>query len=92
MIFFDKRKNIFGTSRNSFLVLRVYFQECDVILAVIRATPERLQLLEFVHPWMYSQVAFIIPMPEVSNNNVDAVIKPFQLWVRCLSKIQLLCL
>jgi hypothetical protein len=35
---------------------------------------------------MYSQTAFIIPMPEVSQNNVDAVIKPFQLWVRYIDK------
>ncbi|EFX79522.1 hypothetical protein DAPPUDRAFT_104187 [Daphnia pulex] len=56
-------------------------EECDLILAVIRQTPERLRLLELLHPWMYSQTAFIIPMPEVSQNNVDAVIKPFQLWV-----------
>ncbi|XP_046445178.1 uncharacterized protein LOC124194839 [Daphnia pulex] len=56
--------------------------ECDVIIAVIRQTPQRLRLLELVHPWMYASMAFMIPMPEVSQNNVDAVVKPFQFWVR----------
>ena len=37
--------------------------------------------MELVHPWFYSPVAFLIPIPEVSKNNIDAVIKPFQIWV-----------
>jgi ionotropic glutamate receptor len=56
-------------------------QECDAIIAVIQPTPFRLRQLEFVHPWLYTPIAFIIPMPEVSQNNIDALIKPFQFWV-----------
>ena len=56
-------------------------QECDAIIAVIKPTPLRLRQLEFVHPWLYTPIAFIIPKPEESQNNIDAVIKPFQFWV-----------
>ena len=43
---------------------------------------ERLRSLELVHPWFYTQIAFLIPYPEDIQNNVNAVIKPFQFWVR----------
>jgi hypothetical protein len=44
-------------------------------------TSERLRSLEMVHPGFYTQMAFLIPLPENIKNNVDAVIKPFQFWV-----------
>jgi hypothetical protein len=61
-------------------------QECDGILAAMKPTPDRLRRLELVHPWFHTPIAFLIPIPEVSQNNVDAVIKPFQPWVRYLLK------
>jgi hypothetical protein len=60
-------------------------QECDGILAAMKPTPDRLRRLELVHPWFHTPIAFLIPIPEVSQNNVDAVIKPFQPWVRFTS-------
>jgi hypothetical protein len=45
-------------------------------------TSERLRSLEMVHPWFYTQVAFLIPIPDDNKNNVNAIIKPFQFWVR----------
>ena len=52
-------------------------QECDAIIAVIKPTPLRLRQLEFVHPWLYTPIAFIIPKPEESQNNIDAVSNHF---------------
>jgi hypothetical protein len=43
---------------------------------------ERLRSLELVHPWLHSQIAFLIPYPEYTKNYVSAVVKPFQFWVR----------
>lgn len=50
-------------------------------MAAIVGFPERLRYLELVHSWTYMPVAFLVPMPRTSQNNVDAVIKPFQLEV-----------
>ncbi|XP_046452810.1 uncharacterized protein LOC124200584 [Daphnia pulex] len=55
--------------------------ECDLIMTAMFQTSERLRSLEMVHPWLYMPGAFLIPIPEVIKNNVDAVIKPFQFWV-----------
>ncbi|XP_046635682.1 ionotropic receptor 21a-like [Daphnia pulicaria] len=55
--------------------------ESQVMLAFMGPSPERLRKVEVVHPWLYTPPAFLIPMPEILPNNVDAVIKPFQLWV-----------
>lgn len=41
----------------------------------------RLDYLEIPHSWFHARIAFLIPMPDVLLNNVDAVIKPFQKWV-----------
>nr|CAH0108055.1 unnamed protein product [Daphnia galeata] len=54
--------------------------ECDVIIAVIAPSPSRLSRLDFLHPWLYTLSAFLIPIPELLQNNVDAVVKPFQFW------------
>jgi ionotropic glutamate receptor len=43
---------------------------------------ERFRILELVHSWYYTPSAFLIPMPEDYANNVEAVVKPFQFWVR----------
>jgi ionotropic glutamate receptor len=51
------------------------------MLAFMGPSPERLRKVEVVHPWLYTPPAFLIPMPEILPNNVDAVIKPFQSWV-----------
>jgi hypothetical protein len=51
------------------------------MLAFMGPSPERLRKVEVVHPWLYTPPAFLIPMPEMLPNNVDAVIKPFQSWV-----------
>ncbi|KAI9554750.1 hypothetical protein GHT06_020026 [Daphnia sinensis] len=53
--------------------------ECELILAVMLHSSERLKKLELVHPWMYAETAFLLPIPEILNN-VNAVIKPFQPW------------
>jgi ionotropic glutamate receptor len=50
-------------------------------VAAINPTPDRSRRLDLVHPWFYTPIGFLIPIPEVSQNNVDAVIKPFQPWV-----------
>ncbi|XP_046452812.1 uncharacterized protein LOC124200585 [Daphnia pulex] len=55
--------------------------ECDLILTAMVQTSERLRSLEMVHPWFYTQVAFLIPIPDDNKNNVNAIIKPFQFWV-----------
>lgn len=51
-------------------------------MGVISPTAKRTTQLDFVHPWMYTPSGILIPMPEVSDNNVDAIIKPFSFWVR----------
>ena len=50
-------------------------------MAAIIPLSDRLRVLDLVHPWLYTPAAFLFPMPETSQNNIDAVIKPFQLWV-----------
>ncbi|KAK4005947.1 hypothetical protein OUZ56_011073 [Daphnia magna] len=52
--------------------------KADVMIAVMGLSPGRLVRVEYVHPWLFSPGAFLIPMPEGWQNNVDAVIKPFQ--------------
>lgn len=52
--------------------------KADVMIAVMGLSPGRLVKVEYVHPWIFSPGAFLIPMPEGWQNNVDAVIKPFQ--------------
>ncbi|XP_032786279.2 ionotropic receptor 93a isoform X2 [Daphnia magna] len=54
--------------------------ECDVILAVMVHSQDRLKKLELLHPWFYAEIVILLPLPEVLNN-VNAVIKPFQPWV-----------
>ncbi|KAI9554751.1 hypothetical protein GHT06_020027 [Daphnia sinensis] len=54
--------------------------ECDVILAVMVHTQDRLKKLDLLHPWFYAEIVILLPLPEILNN-VNAVIKPFQLWV-----------
>ncbi len=56
-------------------------QECDIIMAAIMPSSERLQVLDFIHPWLYTSAAFLVPLPEILANNVDAITKPFQPWV-----------
>jgi ionotropic glutamate receptor len=51
-------------------------------MAPMFQTSERLRSLEMVQPWFYTQMAFLIPIPGNIKNNVDALIKPFQFWVR----------
>jgi hypothetical protein len=60
-----------------------YSQDCDMILGAISQSIGigRLDYLEIPHSWLHARIAFLIPMPDVLLNNVDAVIKPFQKWV-----------
>lgn len=51
------------------------------MIAAMGLAPGRLAKVELVHPWIFSPGAFLLPMPEGWQNNVDAVIKPFQSWV-----------
>ena len=44
-------------------------------------TTRRYATAEFSSGILYSTIAFMIPMPEPMNN-VAAVVKPFQLWVK----------
>ncbi|KAI9554683.1 hypothetical protein GHT06_019959 [Daphnia sinensis] len=53
----------------------------EVITSAIEPLGSPSRLVDFVHPFSYSRLCFLIPMPEASQNNVDAVIKPFQFWV-----------
>ncbi|XP_059351345.1 glutamate receptor ionotropic, kainate glr-3-like isoform X3 [Daphnia carinata] len=57
--------------------------KADVMIAVMTHSPGRLANMEYVHPWLYSTGAFLIPMPEGWQNNMDAIIKPFQplVWI-----------
>ncbi|EFX66413.1 hypothetical protein DAPPUDRAFT_263197 [Daphnia pulex] len=52
-----------------------------MIIGQIVQSIGRLRYFEIVHAWIYSEPAFLLPMPQVVQNNVDAVIKPFQTWV-----------
>lgn len=45
---------------------------------------ERLRVLDYVQYWFSSGPGLIIPMPEILLNNVDAIIKPFQFWVKSM--------
>jgi hypothetical protein len=65
------------------LTLFILDKDCDMILGAISQSIGigRLDYLEIPHSWLHARIAFLIPMPEVLQNNVDAVIKPFQGWV-----------
>ncbi|KAI9554677.1 hypothetical protein GHT06_019953 [Daphnia sinensis] len=52
--------------------------KADVMIAAMGLAPGRSASVEFVHPWIFSPAAFLIPMPKGWQINVDAVIKPFQ--------------
>jgi ionotropic glutamate receptor len=61
---------------------KCFLQECDLIITAMAPSAERFRILELVHSWYYTPSAFLIPMPEDNANNVEAVVKPFQFWVR----------
>ncbi|XP_057380576.2 glutamate receptor ionotropic, kainate glr-3-like isoform X1 [Daphnia carinata] len=52
--------------------------KADVMIAAMGLLHARLVSVEYVHPWIFSPGAFLLPKPEGWQNNVDAVIKPFQ--------------
>ncbi|KAI9554684.1 hypothetical protein GHT06_019960 [Daphnia sinensis] len=53
----------------------------DVITAAVEPFGSPNRLVDFIHPFSYSKLAFLIPMPGETQTNVDAVIKPFHFWV-----------
>ncbi|XP_032784686.2 ionotropic receptor 93a isoform X1 [Daphnia magna] len=53
----------------------------DVITAVVEPLGPPSRLVDFIHPFSYSKLSFMIPMPGETQTNVDAVIKPFHFWV-----------
>ena len=52
-----------------------------MILGLIAQSLGRFRYLDIPHTYMFSAPAFLIPTPQILQNNVDAVIKPFQFWV-----------
>lgn len=59
----------------------ILLKDCDIILGAISPTSERLKLIDLVHPFLATPVSVLIPAPDILQNNIDAIVKPFQFWV-----------
>ena len=56
-------------------------QECGVIAAGMSMIYVRFKQMDFLHGFMDGSGVIVIPKPSIANENIDAIIKPFQFWV-----------
>ena len=47
-------------------------------------TPSRLAQMDFAERYTYTPVALLIPMPELSNQAIAVLLKPFQTTLKYL--------
>lgn len=55
-------------------------QRSDLLLQDVTPTSQRMKVVDLTAPWIYAYMAFLIPVPDGSDNtsNMSAIIKPFQ--------------
>lgn len=78
VLFLQKHRHACESARNVFDCLP--YQQCDWVIGAIAISNSRMILVDFSHGYLYSSIAFFIPMPN-SANYIAAVAKPFQIPV-----------
>ncbi len=57
---------------------------CEVIISSMGVVYDRFLHVDFLHPHAQEPVGMLIPAPEISFMNLDAIWKPFQFHVLVL--------
>lgn len=58
---------------------------CEVIISSMGVVYDRFLHVDFLHPHAQEPVGMLIPAPEISFMNLDAIWKPFQFHVSLFS-------
>ena len=64
----------------------ILLKEADLVLGGTASTSNRIKKIDFSTPWLETPIGFLIPYP-TSNENIAAIVKPFDLTVITLIHI-----
>ena len=65
---------------------------CDVAVGAIAPIHSRFKWMDFLHGHLEGSSALIIPRPQPFKNNIQAIAKPFQSWVKYIHKLKIVIL
>ena len=54
------------------------FKLRDLVVGTVLPIHSRFQWMDYLHGYLESAAALIIPKPEPFNSNIGAIVKPFQ--------------